>query len=62
MPEDDEEEEDGEPRAGKVNCRGDLNILLCGDPGTRCVHIHNNNETDRQGQWVLGGSGYKSPS
>lgn len=41
MPEDDEEEEDGEPRAGKVNCRGDLNILLCGDPGTRCVRILN---------------------
>ena len=34
---DDEEEEEEEEGNAVLNCRGDINILLCGDPGTRSV-------------------------
>ena len=31
---DEDEEEDDDPKSRKLNKRGDINILLCGDPGT----------------------------
>jgi DNA replication licensing factor MCM4 len=34
MDEEDEEEEAPDPKKAKLNKRADLNILLCGDPGT----------------------------
>ena len=34
MDEDDEEEEASDPKKAKINKRADINILLCGDPGT----------------------------